>query len=157
MQILLLYSFLTFYYTYCISQLFNFELVHRRLFILSSVTLIILPKSFFVGLISRAVGLLKKLFSWSFKVMKQTLFLLISIRSYLVLRVLCYQHSAKYISVIVPLMALRNWFIASTFWVANFKFIFLCVSTGYRFHFFCLMNCLPFNEQFRVCHLAIIL
>ena len=56
-----------------------FKLVHKRLLILSSIALLILPNSFFAGLISRTVGLFKKFSLWSFKVIKHLFLLLMSI------------------------------------------------------------------------------
>ena len=58
-----------------------FKLVYKRLLILSSIALLILPNSFFAGLISRTVELFKKFSLWSFKVIKQLFLLLTSIRS----------------------------------------------------------------------------
>ena len=55
-----------------------FKLVHKRLLILSSIALLILPNSFSAGLISCTVGLFSL---WSFKVIKQAFLLLMSIRS----------------------------------------------------------------------------
>ena len=76
----LLYFFEPFYYTVFFHWLI-FNVVHKRLLLLSSIALLILSNSFLAELISRTVRLFKKFFLWSFKVIKQVLFLLMSIRS----------------------------------------------------------------------------